>query len=241
MLKTDTPQQEKIKLDTDASAAQLLHPDPMEFSIVTSHAVESPYVTITDKSLSQDEKEHVWKMLGQYENKRDRLLNIMNIAWTGLWMGFLILSFPALFISVVVFGMDALIPIAWFTACSLIPGSYFLHKKRLGVKAAQKVNGTVVGYSEHIDSDSGRMYALRVEYRDQVGMKHIITSSTSSGSPFRKIGDQVNVLLYADGSDPELLLFADLYMLYCIWLFAGVIAILFLLGLYFLDRFYPLT
>jgi hypothetical protein len=237
---TDTPQQDQVKPDADTSVPQLLHPDPAEFRIITRHAAESPYVSITDSGLSTGDIKSVWKKLRKYENRRDRMINMLKTAWAGIWIGLLFLSFPALIISVVAFGMDGLMTIAWFTAGSLIPSGYYLHKKRLAVKAAQKVNGTVVGYSKHINNRRRRFYALKVEYQYKVGIKHIIISKTSSAIPSKKIGEQVFVLIHADGTSPELFLSDDLYMPYYIWFFAGVIAILFLLGPYLLDWFYPL-
>ena len=235
IIMTEKPFQEDTAPDADASGMKLRHPDPSVFSIVCDHTAKSPYITITGRSLRKDETPRIQKIMQLHESRRNKLLNMMNIAWVSLCMGSLLLSFPMLFILVAIFGTIVLKITAWLLVMSLIPCFYLMFQKHASVKTAQKLRGTVVGYSEYTDSESGRMYALIVEYYDKIGMKHKIISKMSSGGHAKEIGDQVVVLSYLDSSEPELWLFMELYTGYCIWLCAGIGASCFLFFPYVME------
>lgn len=234
IIMTENPFQEDTAPDADASGMKLRHPDPSEFSIVNDHTAKSPYITITGRGLRKDETRRIQKIMQLHKSRRNKLLNMMNIAWVSLCMGSLLLSFPMFFILVAIFGTIVLKITAWLLVMSLIPCFYLMFQKHASVKTAQKLHGTVVGYSES-NSDIGRVYALIVEYYDEIGMKRKIISKTSSTGHAKEIGDQVVVLSYLDSPDPELWLFMELYIGYCIWLCAGIGASFFLFFPYVME------
>jgi len=104
---------------------------------------------------------------------------------------------------------------------SLVLCVYLMRQTHRFITAAQQLSGTVVSYKEKVGRKHNT-YALNVEYRDQSGEKHSLTSGSYSSIPSKEIGDQVIVLKRKCDSQVKLLLFEETFMLYWIWLCVGV-------------------
>ena len=236
---TDTEQQEQAKPDADASVPQLLHPDPAEFSIITRHAVESPYVSITDNGMSKGEREHIWRKLGQYENRRSRLRNMLKIALSCFCMTVaLLIWFLLAMLLFTMVGMNLFKIFGWLLVISLVPCIFLMLQFHCSLRSAQKLSGTVVSYKEGRGSKGGTVYSLNVAYRDQSGERHMTTGSVSSSDPSKRKGDAVTVLRSKDGSKIKLLLFEELFLLHWIWLCVGIAAADCLFGQSLLEWLY---
>lgn len=128
--------------------------------------------------------------------------------------------------------------IAWLFLLSSIYCVYLIIQTHFSTKSAHKLHGTVVDRIASISRKGKITYSLLVAYRDRNGTMQQIKNSWSSNSPKKNIGDTVVVLDYGIGSEPKLLLFNNLFIVYLTWLVVSIYCASFFIGNDFLEWFY---
>lgn len=99
---------------------------------------------------------------------------------------------------------------------------YLTWRKHALLRSAQKYNGVVTDYVIGRGTKGRTNYALQITYTNNKGIeKRFVTSATSS-SPECAIGESVAVFEKIDGTEPDVLIFAYLYLHYWIWFCAGI-------------------
>lgn len=190
-----------------AEGMKMVHPDPSGFRTLNGDA----YFTVSGGSMNAD-------VISR------RILEPRNVPlWkiiTGCLSGGLFIC--ALVLLFLFFPDIMLQIISWLLLLSLVPCIYLMFRMHLFITAAQQMPGKVVSYRESSVDEGTIMYDLNVEYWDQYGGKHTLTSRSSSNPPAKNIGDPVIVLKSWDGAEAKLFIFEDTYMPYVIWLCIGI-------------------
>ncbi len=114
--------------------------------------------------------------------------------------------------------------LGYVIALSLLACVYLVLKKHASLKSSTQHEGKVIDYVRRPGSRGGSVFALKVEYRDGQGVVRHFVAGGASNPPARAINDPVTVFEHPDGSDPDLLVFENLYLLYWIWFCLGVAA-----------------
>ena len=111
-------------------------------------------------------------------------------------------------------------------ALSIVPCMIMVLRKHSAVRSAHQYEGRVVEHElRESTGKKGRRrttYTLKISYQDEEGTRHEFSTRTASNPPSREIGDTVTVFHHPDGSDPDILVFTELYLGYWLWFCFGI-------------------
>jgi hypothetical protein len=123
-------------------------------------------------------------------------------------------------------------------ALSLVLCVHLVVRKHRALRGAQQCEGSVIAHVPRTGGRSSLTYALKIDYRDKQGVSHDFTTRDSSNPASRAVGAKVTVFHYADGSPPDVLVFAELYLWYWIWFCLGGCAAGCIVASWLLDIIY---
>ena len=112
--------------------------------------------------------------------------------------------------------------LGYVVVLSLVGCVYLTVRKHVSLGSAEQFRGTVTRHVARRGSKGRTVYALEVEYRNQIGTIRRFESRNASSPAERPIGAEVAVFEHPDGASQDLLVFSELYLGYWIWFCVGL-------------------